>query len=188
MTLRVFVIAAIVLLQVISALFFISDILSSYVPLWSEPLPWEIRELLEISAAAGLAVGVVFGVVSLWRVDRQRRMAEERLRRASGVFSELLQERFEDWKLTPAEKDVALFALKGLSTAEIATLRGTSEGTVKAQTNAIYRKAGVANRPQLLSLFIEDLMRDDNAIRTHLVSPTVPALPPPDAERAPTTI
>jgi len=37
-------------------------------------------------------------------------------------------------------------------------LRSTSEGTVKAQTNAIYRKAGVTGRPQLLSLFIEDLM------------------------------
>jgi DNA-binding CsgD family transcriptional regulator len=56
---------------------------------------------------------------------------------------------------------VALFAIKGMSTSEIATLRTTSEGTVKAQTNAIYRKAGVSGRPQLLSLFIDDLMRDD---------------------------
>lgn len=39
-------------------------------------------------------------------------------------------------------------------------MRDTSEGTVKAQTYAIYRKAGVAGRPQLLSLFIEDLMQD----------------------------
>jgi DNA-binding CsgD family transcriptional regulator len=71
---------------------------------------------------------------------------------------ELLEERFADWGLTPAERDVALFAIKGMSTAEIASLRSTSEGTVKAQTNAIYRKAGVTGRPQLLSLFIEDLM------------------------------
>jgi DNA-binding NarL/FixJ family response regulator len=48
-----------------------------------------------------------------------------------------------------------------MSTAEIAGLRATSEGTIKAQTNAIYRKAGVTGRPQLLSLFIEDLMRDE---------------------------
>ena len=48
-----------------------------------------------------------------------------------------------------------------MSTAEIGVLRQTSEGTVKAQTNAIYRKAGVTGRPQLLSVFIEDLMRDD---------------------------
>ena len=62
------------------------------------------------------------------------------------------------WGLTAAERDVAMFSLKGLSLQEIAALRRTSEGTVKAQTNAIYRKAGVNGRPQLLSLFIEELM------------------------------
>jgi len=75
-----------------------------------------------------------------------------------------LQERFAEWELTPAEKDVALFSIKGLSTADIAGLRSTSEGTVKAQTNAIYRKAGVSGRPQLLSLFIDELMGDPIAL------------------------
>ena len=51
-----------------------------------------------------------------------------------------------------------MFAIKGMSLQEIAALRDTSEGTVKAQTNAIYRKAGVKGRAQLLSLFVEDLM------------------------------
>ena len=73
---------------------------------------------------------------------------------------DLLEERFGDWGLTPAERDVALFAIKGMSTSEIAALRDVSEGTIKAQTNAIYRKADVAGRPQLLSLFIDDLMSD----------------------------
>ena len=73
---------------------------------------------------------------------------------------EVLEERFADWGLTPAERDVALFAIKGMSTQEIATLRSTSEGTVKAQTNAIYRKAGVSGRGGF-SLFIEDLMEQD---------------------------
>jgi DNA-binding NarL/FixJ family response regulator len=63
------------------------------------------------------------------------------------------------------ERDVALFAIKGMTTAEIAQWRDTSEGTVKAQTNAIYRKAGVTGRPQLLSLFIEDLMDEATAGR-----------------------
>ena len=68
-----------------------------------------------------------------------------------------------EWGLSPAERDVALFAIKGLSTSEIAALRTTSEGTVKAQTAAIYRKAGVSGRPQLLSLFIEDLLEPPEA-------------------------
>ena len=78
---------------------------------------------------------------------------------------DVMAERFDDWGLTPAERDVALFAIKGMSIQEIAALRQTSEGTVKAQTNAIYRKAGVSGRPQLLSLFIEDLLDVDDRVR-----------------------
>ena len=49
---------------------------------------------------------------------------------------DVVEEKFAQWGLTAAEQDVALFLLKGLSTQEIAALRQTSEGTVKAQTNA----------------------------------------------------
>lgn len=83
---------------------------------------------------------------------------ESRLRAASGAFRNLLEDRFAEWGLTPVERDVALFSIKGMSTAEIARLRATSEGTVKAQTNAICRKASVSGRSQLLGLFIEELM------------------------------
>ena len=154
-------ILAIFVLQAFCAFFFVSDILSSFVGFTTTPMPWELRELMEIWAAFGLVIGLVLGGFSLRRAFRERNLAEERLRRASGAFMTLLAERFDEWALTPAEKDVALFAIKGMSTSEIAGLRNTSEGTVKAQTNAIYRKAGVSGRSQLLSLFIEDLMRDD---------------------------
>ena len=156
---------AILLVQALCAFFFVSDILSSLIGFRSTPISWEMRELLEIGAAIGLILGVVLGGLMLRRALRDRHKAEEQLRRASGAFMDLLEERFAEWGLTPSERDVALFAIKGLSTAEIATLRATSEGTVKAQTNAIYRKAGVSGRSQLLSLFIEDLMRDDGAVR-----------------------
>lgn len=159
------VLVAILLVQVLSAVFFVADIASSYISLWSAPLSWEMREYLELSAAFGLTLGVAFGIWVLRRTMRERNLAQERLRRASGAFMTLLEERFVDWGLTPAERDVALFAIKGMSTAEIAVLRSTSEGTVKAQTNAIYRKAGVTGRSQLLSLFIDDLMRDEGALR-----------------------
>lgn len=156
---------AILLVQALCAFFFVFDILSSVLGLRTTPISWEMREFLEIGAAIGLILGVVVGALMLRRALRERNLAEERLRRASGAFMVLLQERFSEWGLTPSEKDVALFAIKGMSTAEIAALRATSEGTVKAQTNAIYRKAGVSGRPQLLSLFIDDLMRDDGAVR-----------------------
>ncbi len=149
------------IIQALCAVFFVSDILSSFFGFITTPLAWEYREYLEIAAAFGLIIGLVLGGISLRRAFKERSVAEERLRRASGAFMDLLTERFQEWGLTPAEKDVALFAIKGLSTSDIAVLRSTSEGTVKAQTNAIYRKAGVSGRSQLLSLFIDDLMRDE---------------------------
>lgn len=157
MTRRHLVIALLVI-QVTSALFFVSDILSSLLGLPFGPFNWQARELIEIGAALGLILGIFALIAVLRAVERRSDRIESQLRAASGAFMELLEERFGEWTLTPAERDVALFAIKGLTTAEIARLRNTSEGTVKAQTNAIYRKAGVGGRPQLLSLFIEELM------------------------------
>lgn len=165
---RLATIALLFLAQALCAILFVSDIFSSIIGMSAAPMPWQMRELLEISAALGLVAGAVLGGLAMSRAVKDRNHAQERLRRASGAFLDLLQERFAEWGLTPAEKDVALFAIKGMSTAEIAVLRKTSEGTVKAQTNAIYRKAGVTGRSQLLSLFIDDLMRDDTGLRPPL--------------------
>lgn len=161
------IIASVFLIQALCAIVFVSDVLSSFVGIEQRPLPWELRELMEIGAALGLILGLAFGALAMRQLLRERNEAHERLRRASGAFGDLLAEKFGEWSLTPAERDVALFAIKGLSTAEIALLRKTSEGTVKAQTNAIYRKAGVTGRSQLLSVFIEDLMRDEGLMRAH---------------------
>jgi DNA-binding CsgD family transcriptional regulator len=154
-------IAAILAVQALCTVFFVSDIVATVLGLRTRALAWQTRELLEIGASVGLVLGVVLGAVALRRSQRERLRAEERLRRAQAAFRDLLDERFIAWGLTPAERDVALFAIKGLSTQEIARLRATSEGTVKAQTAAIYRKAGVGGRAQLLGLFIDDLMDDD---------------------------
>ncbi len=150
----------IALAQAGCTVFFVSDILLTVLGIRAQPISWQIRELLEVGAALGLVLGMILGWIAYRRTHIRYHRAQEKLRVASGAFMELMQERFEDWGLSPAESDVALFSIKGLSISEIAALRNTSEGTVKAQTNAIYRKAGVSGRPQLLSLFIEDLIDD----------------------------
>ncbi|PTV97720.1 regulatory LuxR family protein [Rhodobacter aestuarii] len=152
------IVVALFVLQAIPALYYVSDIVSALIGIALPPIPWELREAFEIGAAVALLVGLGFGAHVLLAVRREAKVAREGLRRASAEFADLLEERFTEWGLTPAERDVALFAIKGLSLAEIAQLRATSEGTVKAQTASIYRKAGVGARSQLVSLFIEDLM------------------------------
>ncbi|PWJ16228.1 helix-turn-helix transcriptional regulator [Jannaschia seohaensis] len=151
-------IAGIVAVQAACALMVVSDTVVSVLGLRATPLDWQLRELLEVGAALGLVLGTVMGVVALRRSDARRRKVEDQLRIASGAFSALMEQRFAEWGLTPAERDVALFSIKGLTLSDMAATRGTSEGTIKAQTAAVYRKAGVTSRTQLVCLFIEDLM------------------------------
>ncbi len=153
-----YVIAPLLVVQSLSAGFFVYDILITLIGLPVPPINWQIYEFIQIGAALGLIFGAVLTGVALRRSLVRSAHVESQLRAASGAFAELLEDKFARWGLTPAERDVALFAIKGLSIQEIAALRSTSEGTVKAQTNAIYRKAGVSGRSQLLSLFIDDLM------------------------------
>lgn len=155
--------ALLLLLQAICALIFMGDILLSALGFYPVPLSWGMRELLEMGAGLGLLLGLMLGTLLVLRAFRDLNRAEARLERASTAFVDLLNARFDQWGLTSAERDVALFAIKGLSVQEMARLRETSEGTIKAQTAAIYRKANVTGRPQLLSLFIEDLMGADRS-------------------------
>ena len=125
------------------------------------PIDWAIYEWIEISASVGLIVSVGISWALLRQSLHRTRKAETYVSEISGAFMDMVSSRFDEWDLTPAQRDVALFLIKGLSTSEMAKVRGTSDGTIKAQTNAIYRKAEVTSRAQLVSLLIDDLMQDD---------------------------
>ncbi len=150
--------AAILILQIVSAAFFVGERVMSF--LGYGPIDWNLYELIEVGAALGLVSGVVMGVLALRAAHRRSAKAEAALRQARSAFRDVLDDRFDGWELTPAERDVALFSIKGFSSQDIAKLRGVSEGTIKAQSNAIYRKAGVSGRAQLLSVFIDELVED----------------------------
>lgn len=53
--------------------------------------------------------------------------------------------------LTKAEADVARLAVQGLSNKQIAVRRGTSARTVANQMASLFRKLGLASRPELLA-------------------------------------
>jgi DNA-binding CsgD family transcriptional regulator len=69
-----------------------------------------------------------------------------------------IQKQFDSWQLTPAEAEVGMLMLKGLSHSEIAHVRNASERTIRDQARAIYRKAGVTGRTELSAFFLEDLL------------------------------
>lgn len=69
-----------------------------------------------------------------------------------------LDRQFERWALSPAEKEVALLLLKGLSHKEIAGVRSITEATARQQARALYRKAGLSGRNDLAAFFLEDLL------------------------------
>ncbi|MEZ4238375.1 MAG: LuxR C-terminal-related transcriptional regulator [Myxococcota bacterium] len=69
-----------------------------------------------------------------------------------------IDQQFERWALTAAEREVALLLLKGFSTQRIGELRQTSDRTVRQQARAVYAKAGLAGRAELAAFFLEDLL------------------------------
>lgn len=73
-------------------------------------------------------------------------------------LGEALDEQFDRWDLTPAEKEVTLLLLKGLSHKEIANARSVTEATARQQARAVYKKAGLSGRHDLAAFFLEDLM------------------------------
>jgi DNA-binding CsgD family transcriptional regulator len=73
-------------------------------------------------------------------------------------LSQAIDAQFELWQLSRAEKEVALFLMKGFSLKEIGQLRESSERTVRSQSNSIYQKSSLSGRAELTAFFLEDLL------------------------------
>lgn len=129
-------------------------------------------ELVEISLIVATSVTAMMLVT---RVEDQERaqlqmMRELELAKREGTewrarvqdlmrgLGAAIDQQFDSWRLTPAEKDVALLLLKGLSHKEVAELRGRAERTVRQQALAVYRKSELSGRASLAAYFLEDLL------------------------------
>jgi DNA-binding CsgD family transcriptional regulator len=84
-----------------------------------------------------------------WREE----MAEHLYELGNGI-----RRQFDAWSLTPAEQEIGLLLLKGLSHKEIANLRSTSEATIRQQAASIYQKSSLSGRAALSAFFLEDLL------------------------------
>jgi len=119
-------------------------------------------ELFHVGAEAMAAVVALGGAAWFYRYHRSER-AEAAAWRAQaeqllGGLGATVDRAFDAWGLTPAEREVALLLLKGLSFKEVGAVRDTSERTSREQARGVYRKAGVAGRAELSASFFEDLL------------------------------
>jgi len=150
-------VAALMLVQAACAAFFLFDVLDDYLEaaagVWARP-----HFVIELAANLSLVAAILFEGAYLLQLLRRQARADRALSVASGTLHEVMDTYFEDWGLTPSEADVARFTIKGFSIAEIASFRGSAEGTVKTHLNAIYRKSGMQGRSQLVNLLIEELL------------------------------
>jgi DNA-binding CsgD family transcriptional regulator len=159
--------------------------------------PDEVRFLdglfdaVEMLLTIGSAVGVALLAMRMQAQHEERTALIEDLRIArgegeawrarvqaslAGIRAEM-ENQFHAWGLTAAEREVGLLVLKGLNHKEIASLRGTTEATVRQQAQAIYRKAALPGKAAFSAYFLEDLFAsEDPAERARAAaSPAGPA-------------
>lgn len=155
---RATTLAVIIIAQALCALFFLSDVIADFAE--GGHLD-SVHLVAETIVTVALTVGVIYLMLELRQLLVRMDHMEIGLRAARGEMVEVIRVFFDRWKLSPAERDVALFLIKGLDNGAIASLRGTAKGTIRAQSTAIYAKAGVVNRAQLVSVFLEELLAND---------------------------
>lgn len=153
---RIAVPIGVMLLQSIAAVYFVVDGVDDLIAQAHDGFTLDI--VMECLIALALLGGVVLSSRYVARLTKELRWKEQSLASARGALAEHIAFRFQEWRLTPGEGEVALFALKGCDVSEIARLRGAATGTVRSQLSQIYAKANVSSQAMLVSLFIEDLL------------------------------
>ena len=92
------------------------------------------------------------------RVHLEKEQWKKETHQLLAGLSQKIEEQFNQWQLTPAEKEVGFLLLKGISLKEIADIRQTQLKTVQQQSQSIYQKTGLASRSELAAFFLEDLL------------------------------
>ena len=155
-------VATFFLAKIIAFLFFMFDVAFDLKDHVANNLPYENGELVhlsfEIFAVFALGAGIFVTTQYMALLRQRKQNAELSLHHLRKDFGGLMQDKFERWSLTPAEKDISVLLLKGLGTSEISEIRSTKLGTVKLQVHKVLQKAGATNRAEFMSLFMDDFL------------------------------
>ncbi|WP_421133169.1 helix-turn-helix transcriptional regulator [Alteromonas sp. A079] len=128
-----------------------------------------IEESMIVLIAGVLAIYLIFDIrkrtrntrkliTQLHSANDQLHTMSKQLQQAKTQYFEAIEAQFNDWKLAPSEKEVALLMIKGLSTAEIAATRNTKEKTVRQQASTVYAKSELEGRYALSAWFFDDIL------------------------------
>lgn len=136
------------------------------------PSSWlSAHVIFEVLMIAGALVLVSALWLQWWRSERaaaglRREVEAERAAReawrasaetALAGFGRAVSDQLARWRLTPAEREVALALLQGQGFKQLAAATGRSERTVRQHAGAVYEKAGLAGRAELAAFFLRDL-------------------------------
>ncbi|MGA1008044.1 MAG: helix-turn-helix transcriptional regulator [Sedimenticolaceae bacterium] len=145
------------IMLIVAAIFFIIDVIADVflIDVTFGHIPHSTLEITSVLIIIVALTSLSFQIKSLIRAHHIQKIA---LDSATGQLVSVINDHFEQWKLSESEKEVAWLLIKGLSIQEIADARNTKIGTVKSQSNAVYQKAGLQGRAELVSYFVEDLL------------------------------
>lgn len=133
---------------------------------------WSLHVFYEVALIAGAVTSFLALWNGWWRARRslaetrqaleaqaaERDAWRESARSALEGLGQAMNERFDTWGLTPAEREVALGLLKGKGHKVIAYETGRSERTVRQHAVAVYQKSGLGGRAELSAFFLEGVM------------------------------
>ena len=128
-----------------------------------------IQESILILISSGLFIFLIFDIrhrsnaakelkAELAALSERERKVTAELTQSKQNFLKAIQTQFDVWGLTPSEKEVAMFLLRGLTLLEIAEMRNTSEKTIRHHASSVYRKADCKGRHELAAIFLENLI------------------------------
>ncbi len=147
----------------ICEIFLLTDVMADFFRLDIDTT-WIDHQEIETIATVTLAFAMFVVGYQIVRLLKKNRQAQDSVDIASGELVGIIKRHFDEWHLSPSECEVALLLIKGMSTQEIAELRQTKPGTVKSQSSAIYQKAGVRGRNELVAYFVEDLLAGEKIL------------------------
>lgn len=148
----------ILIAQMVFTVLFLFKLIADIFAIPLQFISWFAMELVEVTASIGMLLGVCSSFLLVSQGQKRIVDVEMKVNAAAGEFEKYLKHQFDEWELSPTEKNITILVIKGFGNQEIAEIRGTTESTVKSQMSSIFRKTKTTSRNQLVTWMLEDVI------------------------------